>query len=506
MFSFVLSSCRARLGQYAGSLVVTVMASALFTALATIVDRVHRAGLGHGPERSAESLTGLIGGTSGLAALLLIANTLSLVVQQRRREIGVLRTIGTTATQIRAEIIAETLMIALAGSAAGAAVGSVTAGPALRWLIRNQVFPPGPEAGFSPQAVGIGVLSTSAVAVFAALAAVYGPTRTPPLTGLRTAEAERRVMPTGRALTAVCTLALAGAAWQRYEHRTGAGEAVSGAMALCLLLLLSAWLLVPLMVRPLISLVALPGRLLSRYSGHLAAVTSTSAVRRVAAMTGPLLIAMGLGAALLCSGAASDAVIRNSAVPSAHAAALAPAPAAPASLREAAPSTVAVSTPAQVAGAPAVRTAGTDADGDAALREQQRRNEVGTRVLMAPLIVFSGVGILNTLLLATRQRRREFAVLRLTGATTAQLLRMLMWESVAVVAGGVVVAGAVVGVFLSVLSRRLVPYDVDLGSVMPWGPLAQMVFSCAALGLLGVLLPGGLVLRVRAVQATRAPD
>ncbi|KFG02986.1 MULTISPECIES: ABC transporter permease [Streptomyces] len=178
MFSLVVHSCRSRLGQYAGSLIVVVMASALFTALATIVDRVQLAGLGHGPERSAESLMGLVGGTSGLAALLLVGNTLSLVVQQRRREIGVLRTIGASPAQIRAEIVAETLVIALVGGVAGAVAGGVAAGPALRWLIAHQVFPPGPEAGFSPQGFAIGVLGVVAVAVLAALAAVYRPTRT----------------------------------------------------------------------------------------------------------------------------------------------------------------------------------------------------------------------------------------------------------------------------------------------------------------------------------------
>ncbi|MDX3132621.1 FtsX-like permease family protein [Streptomyces europaeiscabiei] len=488
MFSLVLNSCRSRLGQYAGSLLVVVMASALFTALATIVDRVQRAGLGHGPERSAESLMGLIGGTSGLAALLLVGNTLSLVVQQRRREIGVLRTIGASPAQIRTGIVAETLVIALAGGVAGALAGSAAAGPALRWLIANQVFPSGPEAGFSPQGVAIGVLSTAAVAVLAALAAVYRPTRTSALAGLREAEIERRAMPVGRLVAAVLTLALAGAVWQRYEHETGASQAVNGAMGLCLFLLVSAWLLAPLLVRPLLVAGALPGRLLSRYSGHLAAVTSAHAVRRVAAMSGPVLIAVGLSAALLCSGAASDAITKSRVVTSASSTNT--------SSEEREPGERQLEESEAEEGSVEV----------AALREQQRRNEVGTRVLMAPLIVFSAIGILNTLLLATRQRRGEFAVLRLTGATGAQLLRMLFWESVVVVVGGVVTAGAVLGVYLSVLSRRLAPYGVDFDSVVPGESLARVVLSCAALGLLGVLVPGVLVLRVRAVGAARARD
>ncbi|MCP9944824.1 ABC transporter permease [Streptomyces somaliensis] len=491
MFSFVLDSCRSRLGQYAGSLLVVVMMSALFTALATIVDRVHRAGLGHGPERSAESLMGLVGGTSGLAALLLVGNTLALVVRRRRREIGVLRTIGATPIQVGAGIVAEMSVIALAGGVAGAVAGSLCAGSALDWLVANKVFPPGPEAGFSPQGFVIGVLSTVGVAVLATLVSVRRPARTSPLSGLREAEVERGVMPVGRMATAVLTLVLAGAVWQRYEHESGADQAVNGAVGLCLFLLLSAWLLAPLLVRPLVVPGALPGLLLSRYSGRLAAVTSIRSARRVAAMSGPVLIAVGLSAALLCSGAASDAIIRSQASMNASATAAPPVPP---------PSASSTGTPTEAG------RAEDDGADISALREQQRRNEVGTRVLMTPLIVFSAIGILNTLLLTTRQRRGEFAVLRLTGATSAQLLRMLLWESVVVVVGAVLTASAVLGVFLSVLSRRLAPHGVDFDSLVPGETLAQVVSSCAALGLLGVLVPGVLVLRVRPVQAARTRD
>lgn len=248
-------------------------------------------------------------------------------------------------------------------------------------------------------------------------------------------------------------------------------------------------------------------------------------------MSGPVLIAVGLGAALLCSGSASEAVIRSRAAEASTTAAppgvsvaapsrttashpvLSPAGLSPVGLSPTALSLTDVArtgpsssgTSSEAAAAVAAHPGAGDA-GVAAMREQQRRNEVGTRVLMAPLIVFSAIGILNTLLLATRQRRGEFAVLRLTGATGAQILRMLFWESVVVVVGGVVTAGAVLGVFLSVLARRLAPYGVDLASLVPAGSLLQVTVCCAALGLLGVLVPGALALRVRAVQATRGRD
>ncbi|MEU0061556.1 ABC transporter permease [Streptomyces sp. NPDC006334] len=484
-----------RIGQYVGSLLVVVMTSALFTTLATILDRVRQAGLGHGAERSAESLMGLVGSTSGLAALLLVANTFSLVVDQRRREIGVLRTLGTTPAQIRLQIVGEALLVSLAGGLAGSVLGTAGTGPALHWLVRNEVIPAGTEAHFSVTGAVTGPLCTAVIAVLAALTAVHRPTRTGALATVREAEVRRRVMPTGRVISVLLMSALAFAVYRRYEHRDGADDAVDGAMALGLMLLLAAWLLMPVLVRPLMAVGARPGRVLSRYTGRLAAVNGVGATRRTAAMTGPVLIAAGLSALLLCSAAAAGAVEEAEARP----------------VTVTRTAEVSVTSGAAEHPVTAVRADDAPMASDERTRaaeadRQRRRNAVGIKVLMAPLIVFSGVGILNTLLLATRQRRREFAVLRLTGGTTGQLLRMLLWESLAVVIAGVATAGAVVGAFLLVLSQRLAPFGVETVAVLPWDQLARVVAGCAALGLLGVLVPARSALRVRAVRATRTPD
>ncbi|MER5975625.1 ABC transporter permease [Streptomyces sp. NPDC001857] len=498
MFSLVAHSFRTRIGQYVGSLLVVVMTSALFTTLATILDRVRQAGLGHGAERSAESLMGLVGSTSGLAALLLVANTFSLVVDQRRREIGVLRTIGTTPVQIRLQIVGEALLVSLAGGLAGSVLGTAGTGPALRWLVRNEVIPAGTEAHFSVTGAVTGPLCTAVIAVLAALTAVHRPTRTGALATVREAEVRRRAMPTGRVISVLLMSALAFAVYRRYEHRDGADDAVDGAMALGLMLLLAAWLLMPVLVRPLMAVGARPGRVLSRYTGRLAAVNGVGATRRTAAMSGPVLIASGLSALLLCSAAAAGAVEEVEARPVTVTRT--------ADVSVTSGGAVAAEHPVAAVRADDAPAASNEETRAAEADRQRRRNAVGIKVLMAPLIIFSGVGILNTLLLATRQRRREFAVLRLSGGTTGQLLRMLLWESLAVVIAGVATAGAVVGAFLGVLSQRLAPFGVETAAVLPWDQLARVVAGCAALGLLGVLVPARSALRVRAVRATRTPD
>jgi len=58
-------------------------------------------------------------------ALLGIANTLSLAVHERRREIGLLRAIGQTRRQVRATLRVEALIIAAFGTVLGCTVGAV---------------------------------------------------------------------------------------------------------------------------------------------------------------------------------------------------------------------------------------------------------------------------------------------------------------------------------------------------------------------------------------------
>ncbi|MGW5940182.1 FtsX-like permease family protein [Streptomyces celluloflavus] len=512
MLSLVLGSVRTRRWQYLGVLVVTLMTSALLTTLGALLRLVDRAHLGQSAVKSAASLLGLVGGTSGLTALLLVGNTLALVVQQRRREIGALRAIGATPAQIRWQLVGEAVAVAVPGAVAGAAVGTVAVAPVLGRLVRDGVLPAGPATAFalpesvpvSVPGVALGVLSTVLLAVLAALVAVRAPLRMSPVAALREAVVERRTMPAGRAVAAVVLTVLTWAAWDGYGHRGGPRAAVNGSMALCLLALLSAWLFLPLLVRPVAALSALPGCLLSRCTGRLAAANSASAGRRVAALAGPVLIAAGLSAMLWCGHAVSRSV-------DAHRVAARPAAQPAVTPSHASTGDTGISGNSGTGTATRIDTgtgkeAGTSKAAAGTGREagaRADRDAAGMRVLMAPLILFSGTGIVNTLLLATRQRRQEFAVLRLTGSTGGQLLRMLGWESVVVVLTGLLTAGAVVALFLAGLSRRLALTPAELVVVLPWGTLARIVAGCALLGLLGVLVPGGLALRVRPVRVAR---
>ncbi|MEU7182037.1 MULTISPECIES: FtsX-like permease family protein [Streptomyces] len=160
-------------------LVVTLMTSALLTTLGALLCLADRAYLGQSAVKSAASLLGLVGGTSGLTTLLLVGNTLPLVVQQRRREIGALRAIGVTPTQIRWQLVGEAIAVA------GAAVGTVAVALVLGRLVRDGVLPAGPGTALAvpgpvpvsvPGAV-LGMLSTALPTILAAVVAVRAPGR-----------------------------------------------------------------------------------------------------------------------------------------------------------------------------------------------------------------------------------------------------------------------------------------------------------------------------------------
>ncbi|MFH8656796.1 FtsX-like permease family protein [Streptomyces afghaniensis] len=51
-------------------------------------------------------------------------------------------------------------------------------------------------------------------------------------------------------------------------------------------------------------------------------------------------------------------------------------------------------------------------------------------LLLTMINLFTAVSVVNTLSMATAGRRREFALLRLAGAQSAQVLRMPAWEAV----------------------------------------------------------------------------
>ncbi|MFE9043775.1 FtsX-like permease family protein [Streptomyces sp. NPDC007818] len=91
---------------------------------------------------------------------------------------------------------------------------------------------------------------------------------------------------------------------------------------------------------------------------------------------------------------------------------------------------------------------------------------------------FTAIAVVNTLGMATADRRREFALLRLAGAQPAQVLRMLAWEAVLVSAVALSLAALVALAVLVPLSLSLTGSPVP---PLPAGPLAALALAAPAL-------------------------
>ncbi|GIG58142.1 ABC transporter permease [Longispora fulva] len=128
----------------------------------------------------------------------------------------------------------------------------------------------------------------------------------------------------------------------------------------------------------------------------------------------------------------------------------------------------------------------------AAQAEQGSVNAQISLIAMGLVLAFTAIAVVNTLALSVGDRRREFALLRLVGATRRQVLGMLRWESAVVAVIGLVFGTAV---SLAVLTG----FSVGLtGAASPQVPLMTYIvvaLGSAALAFASTLVPGRLALR-----------
>ncbi|WP_326945249.1 ABC transporter permease [Amycolatopsis sp. NBC_01307] len=141
-------------------------------------------------------------------------------------------------------------------------------------------------------------------------------------------------------------------------------------------------------------------------------------------------------------------------------------------------------------------------DRNALIAAHAKGNEVGAWVnylLVGMIIAYTVISVVNTLVMATGKRRREFGLQRLSGFTRGQVLRMAGVEggliaTIAILLGTATAAGAIVPFCL-----------VVTGSVLPQGPITiylTVLAIAVVLALVAILVPAWAATRGRAVDAT----
>lgn len=139
-------------------------------------------------------------------------------------------------------------------------------------------------------------------------------------------------------------------------------------------------------------------------------------------------------------------------------------------------------------------------------RQSGENTRLGLLMILLIALVYTGIALANTQVMATSDRVRDLAVLRLAGATKAQVLRSVGAEALVVVAVGAVLGGAVAALNLLGVRAALGLLDVHSAVVVPWGVVGSVVAVSALLAVVFAVLPATLALRTRPVELAGARE
>lgn len=345
-------------------------------------------------------LSAVFGGITVMVAVFVVASTLGLSIQLRLRELALLRAIGSTPFQLRRLIMAETLLIAFLATAVGYFPGRL-----FGQLLLDQIAASGAISSNVAYRQGfvpavVAIGASLVTAIGAAFIASRRAAVTEPTEALAEAELQQRWLSGMRLTFAIICLASATALSVVTALVISGPVAASTAGPSAMLWASGLALLAPGITRLLTVVLRGPMRALSGTAGHLAMLNADARTVRMAGSVTPVMLAIGLATALLYIQIADDDL-----------------------------------TGAWI-----------------------------NLLLVSMIVIYTVISLLNTLVMATTQRQREFALQRLIGSTPGQVLRMVVLEAVLI---------ALIGIALGtvIAMATLVPFAVAIdGSLIPPGP------------------------------------
>ncbi len=141
---------------------------------------------------------------------------------------------------------------------------------------------------------------------------------------------------------------------------------------------------------------------------------------------------------------------------------------------------------------------------NAADAQQNRTNELMDIAILGMALAYTGIAIANTLVMSVGTRVREFATLRLSGATRGQVLRAVGLEACVVAGIGITLAAAVTALVIGAVRHGLGQLAPSVRVVIPWLPFGGIALACLLIALLSSLIPAAVVLRRRRRAGRRA--
>ena len=235
-----------------------------------------------------------LAGVALLVGMFLVYNTVLISILRRRKDVGVLKTVGTAPRQIFAAFLIEGLLFGLAGSLLGVVLGKLMASGILRAVgrtIDTLYVTARPEAvTLTPAVIALGVAVGTLLSLVSALQPALEASRVRPTAMIRPGLQQRIAHP--RLLAVLAVVCFVAAAFVSNLPAIG-GIAVAGYVAV-LLVVVGFSLLAPAIVRATSRLSA---PLLERgfgIVGRLAAVSLPASLRRTSVASAALSLATGM--------------------------------------------------------------------------------------------------------------------------------------------------------------------------------------------------------------------
>jgi putative ABC transport system permease protein len=246
-------------------------------------------------------VTAAFGGLAMFIAIFVVAGTLGLSIQQREREIALLRAVAATPGQIRRMIAWEAAIVALAGSAAGIWPGIVLGRALAQGLMRHGIVPPNFNLNYDWLPAAAAIVGGVAAALLAVLAAGRRAARVPPALALTDAAAEPRLLGPGRVIGGLVALAAAVPLFTVSATTTTPETAAATSELSAIFLVVAAAFLGPIVPYLVARLLAPPLAALSPVGGFLASANLGAATRRFSSASTPLVLTVALSCTLFFS-------------------------------------------------------------------------------------------------------------------------------------------------------------------------------------------------------------
>jgi putative ABC transport system permease protein len=247
-------------------------------------------------------------GIALLVGIFVITNTFSIIVQQRTRELALLRAVGASRRQVLTSVLIEACLVGLVGAGLGLLAGVGLASLALAGFGGDDLS----GIVLSGQTVGAALLIGVTITLVSALAPAIRATRVPPLAALRDVAIDRSGASKPRIVLGVLVTLLAGFLLSTIWTGNGTDDDIAPIIIGALLVLVAAVIVGPVLAGPSVLFGGKPITKASGITGRLAVENASRSPKRTSATADALIIGVALVGLLAVFGASAKASIDKS--------------------------------------------------------------------------------------------------------------------------------------------------------------------------------------------------